>query len=73
LRANPDEVEAIITVPLAFLLDANNHQQVAVDWEGQKRHYYEMVWNDVRIWGATAGMIVNMTRRIAWSDSGVLA
>ncbi len=66
LVANPHEVDAIYEVPLAFLLDPANHAQVDVDWEGHKRHYYEMIWNDLRIWGATAGMIVNMTRRLTW-------
>ena len=66
LVANPDEVDAIFEVPLAFLLDPANHGVQSVDWEGSERHYYEMDWNDRRIWGATAAMIVNLSRRIQW-------
>ena len=66
LVANADEVDAIFEVPLAFLLDPANHGVQSVDWEGTERHYYEMHWNDRRIWGATAAMIVNLSRRIQW-------
>ena len=66
LVANADEVEAIFEVPLAFLLDPANHQMQTVVWEGETRHFYEMHWNDRRIWGATAAMIVNLSWRIRW-------
>ncbi|HET6940524.1 MAG TPA: coenzyme A pyrophosphatase, partial [Sphingomicrobium sp.] len=29
--------------------------------------YYEIMWNDRRIWGATAAMIVNLGRRLQWT------
>jgi 8-oxo-dGTP pyrophosphatase MutT (NUDIX family) len=64
--ANEHEVEAIFEVPLAFLLDPNNHRTQTLDWEGQERFYYEMNWEDRRIWGATAAMIVNLSRRLTW-------
>ncbi len=67
LVANPDEVANIFEVPLAFLLDPANHQRRAIDWEGATRHYYEMTWDGHRIWGATASMIVNLSRRLAWT------
>ncbi len=66
LAANDEEVETIFEVPLSFLLDAGNHVQQEVDWEGARRHYWEMHWGDHRIWGATAAMIVNMSRRLRW-------
>lgn len=65
--ANTDEVEAIFEVPLAYLLDAANHRIQHVDWNGGTRHYYEINWQDRRIWGATAAMIVNLSRRLAWA------
>jgi 8-oxo-dGTP pyrophosphatase MutT (NUDIX family) len=66
LVANQDEVSAIFEVPLSFLLDARNHQTREVIWNGQPRHYYEMHWEGRRIWGATAAMIVNLSRRLQW-------
>jgi predicted membrane chloride channel (bestrophin family) len=34
--------------------------------DGRERHYYEIIWNGRRIWGATAAMIVNLSRRLQW-------
>lgn len=61
------EVASVFEVPLAFLLDHANHQQASVDWQGRTRHYYEIHWQDRRIWGATAAMIVNLARRLRWT------
>lgn len=66
LVANDAEVESIFEAPLAFLLDPANHGTQEVDWEGSKRHYFEIYWQDRRIWGATAAMIVNLSRRLQW-------
>lgn len=66
LVANADEVEAIFEVSLAYLLDPNNHLTKQVVYQGLEREYYEIFWEDRRIWGATAAMIVNMSRRITW-------
>jgi predicted membrane chloride channel (bestrophin family) len=35
-------------------------------FQGRTRHYYEILWNGRRIWGATAAMIVNLSRRLQW-------
>lgn len=58
------EVSDWFEAPLAFLLDPANHQQREVDWQGQRRRYYEILWQDRRIWGATAAMIVNLSHRL---------
>ena len=34
-------------------------------WRGRERSYYEIDWEGRRIWGATAAMIVNLSRRLA--------
>ena len=53
--------------PLAHLLDpANQHRKSAL-FQGRERHYYEIMWDGRRIWGATAAMIVNLSRRLQWS------
>jgi hypothetical protein len=35
-------------------------------WQGRERRFYELLWEDRRIWGATAGIIVNLSRRLRW-------
>ena len=66
LHPNEDEVEAIFEAPLSYVLDAANHAKRMVDWDGAERHYYEMHWDGFRIWGATAAMLVNLSRRLQW-------
>ncbi len=61
------EVAAVFEVPLAFLLDAANHVAATAHYQGQERHYYEILWGERRIWGATAAMIVNLSRRLRWT------
>ena len=61
------EVAEIFEVPLSFLLDTANHVEATVEWQGRERHYYEIMWGDFRIWGATAAMIVNLSRRLRWT------
>jgi 8-oxo-dGTP pyrophosphatase MutT (NUDIX family) len=61
----PDEVAAIFEVPLAHLLEPAHHLVRDVLWQGRQRSYYEIEWEGQRIWGATAAMIVNLSRRLA--------
>ena len=66
LRPHEYEVADWFEAPLGFLLDpANQHFRSAL-FQGQTRHYYEIIWNNRRIWGATAAMIVNLSRRLQW-------
>lgn len=64
LKPSAAEVADWFEVPLDFLLDPANHVDREVDWQGGKRRYYEIMWNDRRIWGATAAMIVNLAARL---------
>ena len=69
LALTPHELEVAdwFEAPLAFLLDPSNQQCRSALFQGRMRHYYEIVWNGRRIWGATAAMIVNLSRRLKWS------
>ncbi len=67
LVPNTAEVADVFEVPLAFLLDTANHVEAHLEWQGQDRHFYEISWDGRRIWGATAAMIVNLSRRLRWS------
>jgi 8-oxo-dGTP pyrophosphatase MutT (NUDIX family) len=66
LEPHEHEVADWFEAPLDFLLDPANHNRASALFQGQTRHYYEIVWNDRRIWGATAAMIVNLSRRLQW-------
>lgn len=67
LEPHEHEVADWFEAPLPFLLDASNQQRRSALFRGRERHYYEIVWNERRIWGATAAMIVNLSRRLQWS------
>jgi 8-oxo-dGTP pyrophosphatase MutT (NUDIX family) len=67
LAPHEHEVADWFEAPLAYLLDPRNQQLQSVLFEGRTRHYYQIDWNGRRIWGATAAMIVNLSRRLQWS------
>lgn len=60
LVPDPEEVAEVFEVPLAFLLDPQNHQRCSATFEGVERHFYAMPYGRHFIWGATAGMLVNL-------------
>lgn len=66
LEPHEPEVADWFEAPLAFLLDPANQQWQSALFRGATRHYYEINWNNRRIWGATAAMIVNLSRRLQW-------
>jgi 8-oxo-dGTP pyrophosphatase MutT (NUDIX family) len=65
LVPDPTEVAAAFEVPLGFFLDAANHRRVTREVNGLKRAYYAMPYGDRYIWGATAGMLVNLYDALA--------
>ena len=66
LQPHEQEVADWFEAPLAYVLDPRNQHRRSALFQGQTRHYYEIMWNDRRIWGATAAMIVNLSRRLQW-------
>ncbi len=69
LRLDAHEVDEVFEVPLSFLLDPANHQRHAREFQGRSVHYFAMVWGEYTIWGATAGMLVNLYRFLAQSQA----
>ena len=63
---DPREVSDWFEAPLGFVLDPANHTAVSAEWRGKMRHYVEIAWGERRIWGATAAMLVNLSRRLQW-------
>ncbi|MGH6652850.1 MAG: CoA pyrophosphatase [Sphingopyxis sp.] len=64
LDPNPDEVEDWFEVPIDILFNPENYALHHAHWQGHDRHYYDMMWQGRRIWGVTAGIIVNLARRM---------
>lgn len=60
------EVASVFEVPLAFLLAPANHREGRGLWHGEERRFVEIPWQGYRVWGATAGIIVALSRRLAW-------
>ena len=67
MRPSEAEVARVFEVPFRFILDPANHVEATTEWQGQERHYYEILYDGHRIWGATAAMIVNLSRRLRWT------
>ena len=66
LEVVPDarEVDEVFEVPLAFLMDAKNHRRATRELAGRAVAFYVIEHEGRTIWGATAGMLVNLYRRI---------
>lgn len=60
LKPDPSEVADVFEVPLSFILDPANHQRDSRELEGLTRVFYVLPYQDRYIWGATAGMLVNL-------------
>ncbi len=65
LRRDRHEVERVFEVPMSFLLDPANHQRQSRQWRGETRWFFVMTYQEHTIWGATAGMLVNLYRYLA--------
>ena len=64
LTIDGQEVSEAFEIPLDFVLDPINHQRHSREFEGAHRYYYAMPYQDRYIWGATAGMLVNLSKRL---------
>lgn len=53
------EVEDVFEAPLSFILDRTNHIKETAVREGIQRWFYVIPYQNRRIWGATAGMLIN--------------
>ena len=65
LSPNPDEVADLFEVPLDQVLDPARHQRRSGEWQGRERRFYVIEAGGHEIWGATAAMLVNLSRRLA--------
>lgn len=64
LSINEYEVSDAFEVPLAFLMNPENHQIHTKEFRGMERSYYAMPFAERYIWGATAGILRVLYERI---------
>jgi 8-oxo-dGTP pyrophosphatase MutT (NUDIX family) len=60
LRPDPHEVAEIFEVSLDFLIDPANRRRDSRIFEGSERFFWAIPHDGRYIWGATAGMLVNL-------------
>ncbi|MCR9174596.1 MAG: CoA pyrophosphatase [Alphaproteobacteria bacterium] len=60
LKIDPVEVDEAFEVPLSFVLDHGNHQRHSREWQNTTRFFWVLPYRHYYIWGATAGMLVNL-------------
>lgn len=59
------EVAEVFQVPLDYFLEPANCQRQTVRIEGQPRGFYVFKYQSRTIWGATAGMLVDLRTRLS--------
>ena len=60
LTIDPYEVAEAFEVPLSYILDPRNHNRTERESAGRTRVFFVLPYEGRNIWGATAGMLVNL-------------
>jgi 8-oxo-dGTP pyrophosphatase MutT (NUDIX family) len=68
LAPDPQEVADVFEVPLDFLIDPSNRRRESRLYQGRERFFWAIPFDGRYIWGATAGMVVNLSE-LLWSGS----
>jgi len=69
LAPQETEVESWFELPLGYALDPTNRRRHDVIFNGAPHHYYEILWQERRIWGITAAILANLSRRLGHDPS----
>ncbi|MDB5970718.1 MAG: CoA pyrophosphatase [Hydrocarboniphaga sp.] len=64
LRIDAAEVAEAFEVPLSLLLDPASYERKHLFFGTVKRPFYEVNYGSYRIWGATAGMLWDLCRKV---------
>ena len=65
---DPFEVAEVFEVPLAFIVDPVNHQRHSRELKGRMRTFFVLPYEHRHIWGATAGMLVNLAEVLSQGE-----
>ncbi len=68
LQLDDFEVAEVFEPPLEFLLDPASYHQHALERDGTVHYYWAVPWQGRFIWGATAGMLVNLRESLFAQD-----
>ena len=60
MRKNISEVEEIFEVPINYLMNPKNHKIEKRRFEKKSYEFFAIQYLDYYIWGATAGLIINL-------------
>ncbi len=63
-KPDPGEVAEIFDAPLDYLIDPRNFRQETRFYRGAWRSFLAIPWSGRYIWGATAGMLAQLSRMI---------
>lgn len=64
LRLDDFEVAEVFEPPLQVLLAKDNWRRQQIEHQGRTFDFWAMPWEGYFIWGATAGMLVNLRRHL---------
>ncbi len=70
LTPDPNEVAEVIMVPFSHLMNPAIYERLEHRHETGLRTYYSTEYNNHRIWGVTAGIIVGLYEELQASHSG---
>lgn len=62
---SPSEVSEIFCVPLKYILDSSNYYSMKKTIDGIEYIYWNLNWKEYHIWGTTAGILVELNRRLS--------
>ncbi len=66
LNPNPNEVAQWFETPLDYVLDPANQQEIPMEFQGKSYLTWQINWQEHRIWGVTASLLVNLSRRLGY-------
>lgn len=64
LEIDPNEVAETFEVPLELMINEASYNRHDVEWQGRPVFYYAVEYEGYNIWGATAGMLRDLSRRM---------
>ena len=59
------EVDEIFTVPYEYILNEKNFSIQTREWNGSQRSYYVVPYGPYYVWGATARILLNLSRALS--------
>ena len=64
IEPNPAEVESVFEVPAEYIFDERNHKARLRRIADEDMLLYDIPWQGLSIWGATAGMLLTLVRMV---------